>query len=115
MPEWEALFSCPPGQESLLLEELQASYPSAQTARLAPGWVASTVAAESGNTSALAFAEQVYPRPKALQAASIREWAELVAAALIAADLDPDLPWRLHIFAHSEADEAAAGPRRLKL
>jgi 23S rRNA (cytidine2498-2'-O)-methyltransferase len=104
------VFSCWPGREPVLAQELLRMNVSAQPEVLAPGFVG-VHAPTPGNAPSIAFATQVWPEATPLQATSIKAWAEALLPTLRTID---DESWRLHVFCH-DIEGAEVTARRAAL
>jgi 23S rRNA (cytidine2498-2'-O)-methyltransferase len=89
---------CAPEDAPFLLAEVARRHPDSRAETVAPGLVGVVF---PGGFPALpfAFARQLMPAAAPVAAASIRIWAESIAAELIAR-LPDGQPWRLHLWPH---------------
>lgn len=111
------LYACNPDRVAALLAELTRAWPKAQHREITPYWVATEhVPIDAAHTSApmpaIAFCTQVLPAPRALQAASINAWADLLTTELMKALTAGTAGWRLHLLA---APDGTVPPRRVVL
>ncbi|HVX63002.1 MAG TPA: SAM-dependent methyltransferase [Pirellulales bacterium] len=93
------IFTCEPGWESVLSDELGRIFPDAARRQLAPGWVESRWRQEPAlSEPCVAFASQCLPCSERLAAPSVSQWARKAGGWLLETLRDHDGPWRLHVF-----------------
>lgn len=112
---------CAPGEEQDLLEELVRVFPFSHHTMLRSGWLTSSLTiGESSHREVSAFARQVLPQARQIEAESISQWArQVVDFAIERGDVRPDAstdagPWRLHVFG-IPVPGGSAGARRTNL
>lgn len=110
-----AIYTCEPGWEIRLSEELGRVYPHSACRVLAAGWVESVCdapdqAGEAG-LPAVALAAQCMPDVQAVEARSISMWARQAADWLVNSLDAHEGPWRLHVFCVPRADVSVTPAR----
>src|SRR5688572_7386331 len=106
---------CEPGWEAALQGELTRVFPQSRHEVVAPGWLESHLTPlDVGGTPSVALAAQCLPDVQDVAAASISQWVERLAPAVIELLTRHDGPWRWHLFSHYATD-AASGRRRCEL
>lgn len=109
------IFTCEPGWEHVLIDELRRVFPGSTLRSLGAGWVECQPTAEPPLERLCAsFAGQMLPGSMPLAAPSISKWAQLTGERLIEALRDHEGPWRLHVFAVA-SPEASVGQARCRL
>ena len=92
-----AVWTCEPGWESALADELRRTLPVEVRIEPEVGFVRADDLTDDASPT-VAFAQQCLPAAEPCQADSINDWAEL-AVRRIVAELDAlPVPWRLHVF-----------------
>lgn len=108
------VFTCEPGWEAPLSDELERTLGVAGAGAAEAGRVELVLAQEFDSSPTIAFARQCLPDATPVEAESIGQWAD-AACERISAKLDAlEVPWRLHIFATPFAD-GSTGFRRCRL
>ena len=105
-------WTCEPGWEPALGEELRRTLPEAAVEVLGSALV--TTVGAVADEPAVAFAEQVLPDCEPVSAPSIARWAGAACERIVLRLDTADVPWRLHVFARPTADKPA-GQRRADL
>lgn len=109
------IYSCEPGWEIRLSEELGRVCRRSTRRVLAPGWVESACDApdDAGDVRlpSVALAAQCMPDAQAIEARSISMWARHAAKWLIARLDAHDGPWRLHVFCVPATDGSVTPAR----
>ncbi len=100
------------GGEDFLSDELRCLFPDAKCVVESPRWISTDAPLDSASRPLLAFCRQALPDATRERAASINQWADLIAATLIE-KLPAEQPWRLHIW--PDYGEGRAGENRCKL
>jgi len=109
------IFTCEPGWENVLIDELGRVFPGSSSRSLGAGWVECRLTGEpSCEEPCASFASQMLPGAAPLAAPSISKWAHLAGARLIEALEHHEGPWRLHVFA-VKSPEAPVGQARCRL
>lgn len=91
-----AVFSCEPGGQRALADELQRTLPTERRLAGESGYV--FVSQMPAGEPCVAFAEQCLPGAEPCECESIGDWAD-AAVQRITADLDAvEVPWRLHVW-----------------
>lgn len=109
------IFTCEPGWERVLIEELGRVYPGSARRQLADGWVECRLAVEpTRETPCVSFASQMLRDATPCSAPSISKWAQQAGSWLIEAFEEHKGPWRLHVFAVA-APDAPVGQARCRL
>ena len=109
------IFTCEPGWESVLIDELGRVFQGSSRRSLGAGWVeCRPTEAATGETSCVAFASQMLPDAAPVAAPSISKCAQEAGARLIEALRDHEGPWRLHVFTVA-SPEAPVGQARCRL
>lgn len=109
------IYTCEPGWEIRLSEELGRVYPHSTRRVLAAGWVESVCDApdQAGEAGLpfVALAAQCMPEVQTIEARSISLWARHAADWLIARLAAHEGPWRLHVFCVPRADGSVTPAR----
>lgn len=107
------LWTCEPGWETPLADELRRTAPAASSYVAGRGRVASVggFSVGAGEDPAVAFASQTLPEAELCRAPSIAQWSQEVCARIVRQLDDSTAPWRLHVFA-LPSDAAWNGWRR---
>lgn len=109
------VYTCEPGWESRLNDELGRVFPRSTRAVLAAGWVKSVCDApdEAGEVRlpCVALAAQCMPDVQTVEARSISMWARNAADWLITRLQGHEGPWRLHVFCVPTADGSVTPAR----
>ena len=93
------VYTCEPGWEDRLIDELGRVFPQSRHMRLAAdGWVAGELLDETVGTPSVALCSQCLPRAEAIQAESISAWGQAIGQRLIAGLDGHARPWRMHLF-----------------
>jgi 23S rRNA (cytidine2498-2'-O)-methyltransferase len=109
------VFTCEPGWEDPLIDELRRVFPQSRHARsAADGCVVSEMRDEPSGTPSVALCRQCLPRAEAIEAKSISAWGQAAGQWLIAGLDSHTGPWRLHVFGIAGAD-GPVGRRRCQL
>lgn len=109
------IFTCEPGWENVLIDELGRVFPGSARRSLGAGWVECRPSREPPcETPCVTFASQMLPNATPLATPSISKWAQLAGEQLIEALQHHEGPWRLHVFA-VKSPEAPVGQARCRL
>jgi 23S rRNA (cytidine2498-2'-O)-methyltransferase len=110
------VYTCEPGWEDRLIDELQRVFPhSRHTRSEADGWVVGVLPDdESIGTPSVALCAQCLPRAEAINSESISAWGQAAGQRLIAGLEGHSGPWRLHVFGIYDGD-GPVGRRRCQL
>jgi 23S rRNA (cytidine2498-2'-O)-methyltransferase len=113
------IFTCEPGWENVLVDELRHVFPGLSSRSLGAGWVECRRTGvppydRSCEAPCVSFAMQMLAGAEQLEAPSISKWAQLAGDRLIEALQHHDGPWRLHVFAVKSPD-APVGQARCRL
>ncbi|HXT59435.1 MAG TPA: hypothetical protein VN699_12420, partial [Pirellulales bacterium] len=109
------VFTCEPGWETALTDELGRVFPASSCRSIAPGWIERRPSDEPpGEPPCIAFAAQMLPDAGAMSAPSIAKWAQQAGAWLIEGLKRHEGPWRLHVFAVA-GPQASVGQARCRL
>lgn len=107
-------WTCEPGWEEHLRDELARVASDAVHEIVQPGWVHGRGFQSSSDSPSIALAQQCLRNATELAAPSISTWARQAGAALIEQLRQHEGPWRLHTFSHY-AREDLSGHRRAVL
>jgi len=109
------IFTCEPGWENILIDELGRVFPGSSSRSLGAGWIECRPAAvPSCEQPCVAFASQMLPGAVPLAAPSISKWTQLAGDRLIEALQHHEGAWRLHVFAVT-FPKAPVGSARCRL
>ena len=99
------VYSCEPGWEYRLIDELQQVFPRSHHAQMADGWVVGDLSEDEPiGTPSVAFCTQCLPRAETIDAESISAWGQAVGPKIIAGLEGHSGPWRLHVFGVFDGD-----------
>ncbi len=111
----ESVFSCEPGWDGVLADELRRVFPGAVAQLIADGWIAAEFdPAQVSTAPTIAFASQCLPDAAEIEAGSVAAWVQTVGPRTVEALTEHTRPWRLHVFGVYQP-EGAVGPRRATL
>lgn len=110
------IFTCEPGWETVLSDELGRAFPAAARRALGAGWIESRTSGGLPHDSepCISFAAQCLPEAQELAAPSVSKWVQQAGGWLIDALREHDAPWRLHVFCVPRP-EGSVGPARARL
>ena len=109
------IFTCEPGWETVLIDELGRVFPASSRRSLGAGWVECRTAREPAcEAPCVSFVHQMLPDAVPFAAPSISKCAQEAGAKLIEVLRDHAGPWRLHVFTVA-SPEAPVGQARCRL
>lgn len=95
----ERVYTCPPGWEIPLLEELARVHPSGIHRQRSPGWLHSQLSeAEASRATHLTFVLQSLVAPESVSASSIGSWVKQVGPLLLEKLAGHEGAWELQVF-----------------
>lgn len=107
------VYTCEPGWEQRLVEELRRTSAAVDCHVVADGWLETQGAGEESCEPCVALAAQCLPNAEPLNAESISQWARQSGSRVIERLEGQAGPWRLHIFCVPSA-EATVTPARCR-